>query len=41
MSKRRWVFIIMAAVLLLLTACSSGGRVMDGGDIVRSYTQIS
>ena len=41
MSKRRWVFIIMAALLLLLTACSSGGQVMDGEDMVRSYTQIS
>ena len=26
---------------LLLTACSSGGQVMDGEDMVRSYTQIS
>ena len=41
MSKRRWVFIIMAALLLLLTACSSGGQIMDGEDMVRSYTQIS
>ena len=41
MSKRRWIFIIMAALLLLLTACSSGGQVMDGEDMVRSYTQIS
>ena len=31
----------MAALLLLLTACSSGGQVMDGEDMVRSYTQIS
>ena len=41
MSKRRWTFIILAAILLLLTACSSGGQVMDGEDMVRSYTQIS
>ena len=41
MSNRRWVFIIMAALLLLLTACSSGPRAMDGEDMVRSYTQIS
>jgi hypothetical protein len=41
MSNRRWVFIIMAALLLLLTSCSSGGQVMDGEDMVRSYTQIS
>ena len=31
----------MAALLLLLTACSSGPQVMDGEDMVRSYTQIS
>ena len=31
----------MTALLLLLTACSSGGQVMDGEDMVRSYTQIS
>ena len=41
MSKRRWNFIILAAILLLLTACSSGGQVMDGEDMVCSYTQIS
>ena len=41
MSKRRSIFIIMAALLLLLTSCSSGGQVMDGEDMVRSYTQIS
>lgn len=34
-------FFILAAILLLLTACSSGGQVMDGEDMVRSYTQIS
>ena len=41
MSNRKRVFIIFAALLLLLTACSSGGQVMDGEDMVRSYTQIS
>ena len=41
MNKRRWGFIIMAAFLLLLTACSSGPQVMDGEDMVRSYTKIS
>ena len=41
MSKRKRVFIIFAALLLLLTACSSGGQVMDGEDMVRSYAQIS
>ena len=30
-----------AAVLLWLTACSSGPQVMDGDGMVRSYTQIS
>ncbi len=38
---RKSIFIIMSAVLLLLTACSAGGRVMEGGDMDRSYTQIS
>ncbi len=41
MSKRKRVFIIFAALLLLLTACSSGPQVMDGEDMVQSYTQIS
>ena len=41
MSKRRQGFIIMTALLFLLTACSPGGRVMDGEGMVRSYTQIS
>lgn len=31
----------ITAAILLLTACSSGGQVMDGEDMVRSYTQIS
>ena len=33
--------VLIIAVMLLLTACSSGGQVMDGEDMVRSYTQIS
>ena len=41
MSQRKRIFIIMTALLLLLSACSSGGQVMDGEDMVRSYTQIS
>jgi len=41
MSKRRGVFIILAAILLLSTSCASSGQVMDGEDMVRSYTQIS
>ena len=35
------IVIIAAATLLLLTACSSVGQVMDGDGMVRSYTQIS
>ena len=39
---RNSIFIIVvAAVLLLFAACSSGGKAMDGEDMVRSYTQIS
>ena len=33
--------ILLTAFVLLLTACSSGGQIMDGEDMVRSYTQIS
>ncbi len=33
--------ILLAVFALLLAACSSGGQVMDGEDMVRSYTQIS
>ena len=33
--------ILFTVFALLLTACSSGGQVMDGEDMVRSYTQIS
>ena len=47
---RYWIFytmnkkvrlILLTAFVLLLTACSSGGQIMDGEDMVRSYTQIS
>ena len=41
MSQRKRIFIIMTALLLLLTACSSGAQVMDGDGMVRSYMQIS
>jgi len=34
-------FLIIVAVVLLLTACSSGIQATDGEDMVRSYTQIS
>ena len=33
--------IFFTVFALLLTACSSGGQVMDGEGMVRSYTQIS
>ena len=33
--------ILLAVFALLLAACSSGGQIMDGEDMVRSYTQIS
>ncbi len=33
--------ILLAVFALLLAACSSGGQVMDGEDMVRSYMQIS
>ena len=33
--------ISVAFAVLLLTACSSGGQIMDGEDMVRSYTKIS
>ena len=37
----RYRLILLTAIALLVTACSSGGQVMDGEDMVRSYTQIS
>lgn len=33
--------LLLAAVLLVLPSCSSGGQVMDGDGMVRSYTRIS
>ncbi len=33
--------ILLAVFALLLAACSSGGQIMDGEDMVRSYMQIS
>ena len=38
---KRGIVIFVAALFLLLTACSYTGQVMDGEDMVRSYTQIS
>jgi rhodanese-related sulfurtransferase len=37
----RYRLILLTAIALLVTACSSGGQVMDGEDMVRSFTQIS
>ena len=43
----RWNNIISCGLIfytvfaLLLTACTSGPQVMDGEDMVRSYTQVS
>ena len=44
--RKEFVYIIyslisVAFAVLLLTACSSGGQIMDGEDMVRSYTKIS
>lgn len=41
MNKRYHVTVLIIAVMLVLTACSSGGQVMDGEEMVRGYTQIS
>ena len=38
---RKSIFIIVTTFVMLLTACSSGGQVMDGDDMFRSYTRIS
>ena len=38
---KKGIVIIVAAVLLLLTACTSGPQGMDGEDMLRSYMQIS
>ena len=41
MRKRYSIITFITAAILLLTTCSSCGQVMDGDDMVRSYTQIS
>ena len=38
---RKSIFIIVTTFFMLLTACSSGGQVMDGDGMFRSYTRIS
>ena len=38
---RKSIFISVTTFFMLLTACSSGGQVMDGDDMFRSYTRIS
>ena len=39
---RRWLvtFLLLVGVLVV-SGCATGGQVMDGDDMVRSYTQIS
>ena len=39
--KNKQVFIILAALILLLTACSTSNGGMDGDDMARSSSQIS
>lgn len=41
MKKRYNVIVLTIAVMLVLTACSFSGQVLDGEGMVRSYTQIS
>lgn len=41
MRKIRYRLFLIAGLVLLLTACQSGGQVMDGDGMVRSFTQIS
>ena len=39
---KKSIFLLLIAILLLLTGCSSGsGQMMDGDGMVNSYTQIS
>ena len=39
---KKSIFLLLTAILLLLTGCSSGsGQMMDGDGMVNSYTQIS
>ena len=38
---KKIICLLLPAILLLLSGCSSVGQVMDGDDMVRSYTQIS
>ena len=38
---KKFLFLFLAAVLLLLTGCASRGQVMDGDGMLNSYNQIS
>ena len=39
---RKSIFLLLIAILLLMTGCSSGGgQVMDGDGMINSYKQIS
>ena len=37
---KKSIFLLLIAVLFLLTGCAAGGQVMDGDGMVNSYTQI-
>ena len=38
---KKFLFLFLAAVLLLLTGCATRGQVMDGDGMLNSYKQIS
>ena len=38
---KKCIFLLLAATLLLLPGCTSGGQVMDGDGMMNSYKQIS
>ena len=38
---KKCIFLFLAATLLLLPGCTSGGQVMDGDGMMNSYKQIS
>lgn len=39
--NKKYLLLILSAVLLLLAGCSAGGQIMDGDGMVNSYRQIS
>ena len=42
-SMKKSIALLLTAILLLITGCTSGEQVMDGDDMfnIKSYTQIS